>query len=351
MKLLFNLSGDCIDLAREEIKSLFKVKNYKLIDKLLIVDINISEKMVFSSKKSLCQNRLAFTKSIYKFLFECNNKDLIENMKNYDWNSIYKDNFCLRISKKISLKRNFFAKNFFERDLAKYIWHAVKNPKVNLENPKTRIDLFFIGDNVYCGLLVNELHNNFNSRKAHLRPFHHPSSLHPKIARALINLTGAKENECVLDPFCGSGGILIEAGLMGINVVGYDVDKKMIEGCQKNLQYFNIKKYEIFNADALKISKKFDYIVTDLPYGLNSNLYAQLEKINIKINESNKKKLEHFFLVFLKRLKKIYIKKAVIVFPDFVDYRRIIKQSRLKLKNEFYFYVHKNLSRKAVVLE
>ncbi len=42
----------------------------------------------------------------------------------------------------------------------------------------------------------------------------------PKLARCMVNLTGVKENDLVLDPFCGTGGILIEAGIMGARVIG-----------------------------------------------------------------------------------------------------------------------------------
>ncbi|NIP32855.1 hypothetical protein GWN26_09370, partial [Candidatus Saccharibacteria bacterium] len=43
--------------------------------------------------------------------------------------------------------------------------------------------------------------------------------LPPKIAKIMINLAQADRNELLLDPFCGSGTILMEAALMGHNIL------------------------------------------------------------------------------------------------------------------------------------
>ena len=301
MKYIFLLSGDYIDLAKEEIINLFDIENCRLLNNLLIIEVkNINEKEL----KELSQ-RLALTKRIYKFLFKCKINDLIKTIKKYDWNSIYKENFCLRIHylnnnknndiKKIPIKNKNIKKlsnaseritrsQLTEKDLAKYIWHSVTNPKVNLESPKTKIELFFVNSKVHCGLLIYENKENFESRKSHLRPFSSPSSLHPKLARALVNITGIKENEILLDPFCGTGGFLIEAGLINIKTIGYDINKLMIKGCIKNLKHYKINNYKIKNQNALNINDKFNYVVTDLPYGLNSNVLLRYKKIGKNID-------------------------------------------------------------------
>ena len=367
MKYVFLLSGDYIGLGKEEILSLIKIKSHKLIDRLLIIDLNenLNKKLI---------KRLSLTKNIYNFLFECKAGKLLDSMEEFDWNSVYKDNFCLRafhfddndkktdkqnpIQKK-SINGKFnknIKKKFTEKNLAGYIWGAVSNPKVNLENPKTEISLFFLKDKVYCGLLFKKIGYDFDSRKSHLRPFPHPSSLHPKVARALINISGIKENEVLLDPFCGTGGFLIEAGLMNIKSVGYDMDKMMINGCIENLRHYKIKNYKIKNKNAINIGDKFDYAVTDLPYGLNSNVYVGNSDNNWKENRINKKiqakyfkkNLENFYLKFLKSLRKKLKKKAVIVFPSYVNDRKLLKKSKFKIEKEFSIYVHRSLTRKIV---
>ena len=70
----------------------------------------------------------------------------------------------------------------------------------------------------------------FEERKVQHRPFFSPISLHPKLARVLVNISAIKRDETLLDPFCGTGGILIEAGLIGAKVIGSDIEEKMIEG-------------------------------------------------------------------------------------------------------------------------
>ena len=41
-------------------------------------------------------------------------------------------------------------------------------------------------------------------------------------------------------------------------------------------------------------------------------------------------------------------KKAVIVFPDFVNYRKLLKKAGFKIEKEFEQYIHRSLSRKVV---
>ncbi|HOL93174.1 MAG TPA: DNA methyltransferase [bacterium] len=62
--------------------------------------------------------------------------------------------------------------------------------------------------------------------------------LPPKLARMLINLARTPETATVLDPFCGSGGILTEAALLGLSATGFDSSSKAIEDAIRNWQWF-----------------------------------------------------------------------------------------------------------------
>jgi tRNA G10 N-methylase Trm11 len=66
---------------------------------------------------------------------------------------------------------------------------------------------------------------------------------------------------------------------MGINIVGYDINKKMVGASRKNLAYFDLDG-EIHLADARKITGKFDALATDLPYGIytqaSDKLYREI---------------------------------------------------------------------------
>ena len=60
--------------------------------------------------------------------------------------------------------------------------------------------------------------------RAHVHGFHaYPARAHPVTVRRLIESL-APEGGVVLDPFCGSGTVLVEAMLAGRNTVGTDLN-------------------------------------------------------------------------------------------------------------------------------
>lgn len=65
--------------------------------------------------------------------------------------------------------------------------------------------------------------------------------LPPKLAQTIVNLAAGglkpEPNTVVLDPFCGTGVILQEALLMGYSAYGTDLEKRMIEFSQANLDW------------------------------------------------------------------------------------------------------------------
>ncbi len=68
------------------------------------------------------------------------------------------------------------------------------------------------------------------------RPFiSSETSTSPKICRTLLNLAGAKRGDTILDPFCGSGTLLMEASMLDMSVIGIDIDGNAIKGAEKNL--------------------------------------------------------------------------------------------------------------------
>jgi tRNA G10 N-methylase Trm11 len=77
------------------------------------------------------------------------------------------------------------------------------------------------------------------------RPFQDPKiTMPPKLARILVNLTGCKRGETLLDPFCGLGTILGEAVMCGVNVIGVDADATRVGNARRNLGWI-IEQYGI----------------------------------------------------------------------------------------------------------
>ncbi len=87
----------------------------------------------------------------------------------------------------------------------------------------------------------------------------------PRMARTLVNIANVQPGDIVLDPFCGTGGLLIEAELLGMQTLGSDFDPFMIAGSRVNTQ-----KTEVFLGDAASLpirDRSVDSVVTDFPYG------------------------------------------------------------------------------------
>jgi len=142
--------------------------------------------------------------------------------------------------------------------------------RVNLTSPDTVFRIFVSGERLFFGLLSASIDRSaLEERKVQNRPFFSPISIHPKYARAMINLARAGRGARILDPFCGTGGILIEAGSMGLHPLGSDISQEMIDGSARNLRYEGLSA-ELKRCDVSAIKDEFgqvDAIVTDPPYG------------------------------------------------------------------------------------
>ena len=145
-----------------------------------------------------------------------------------------------------------------------------KNNDVDLRYPDVIVRMQLC-DKVH--LFIEEVavdRNIMEKRKVGERPFFSPISLHPKYARALINLTGAKRGDTVLDPFCGTGGLVIEAAEMGMKAIASDFDEDMVLGSMENMDFYGLELFDHEVIDIKDIPDRFsdiDIVVTDPPYG------------------------------------------------------------------------------------
>ncbi|MEM0466583.1 MAG: TRM11 family methyltransferase [Candidatus Thermoplasmatota archaeon] len=265
MKLLCELSKEHSTLPKAEIKAglaaeEIQVQTIEEHNNLSIFDISTPAKNL-----QHLFTRLALTFHFYDLLFSCE-PDL--NILQQQLKQIKQlPPGTIAISKK-----NLTAQ-YDTKPILHYLQtHFTKNRTVNLTNPTHHLNLFFTNEQIYVGRL---LHTNnrkqYEQRKVQYRPFFSPISLHPKWARTLVNLSQIKRNQTLLDPFCGTGGILLEAGLLGINIIGSDIEEKMIIGCKQSLNHYSIQNFMVFQADISELPKKLikpvDAVVTDFPYG------------------------------------------------------------------------------------
>ena len=210
--------------------------------------------------------------------------------------------------------------------------------RVSFRNPDFVVRAYHL-DSWYAGIeLFSGTGKELQARRAPMRPFFSPISIHPRHARFMVNISGTREGETILDPFCGTGGILLEAGLLGRKVVGNDWSLQMSTGAKLNLKYFGVRDYRISNEDFLKleIPGPVDAIVTDFPYGKNSRL--------------SDKNLEALYGQSFKKFHQILSsgRMAVVV---------VSEKGKLELAKDFFeivkvfeFRVHRSLTRYFAVL-
>lgn len=141
-------------------------------------------------------------------------------------------------------------------------------------------------DHWYLGIMEFQKDSKgMNQRRAPLRPFFSPVTIHPRYARFLVNISRTRPGDAILDPFCGTGGILIEAHLLGRIVFGSDASLAMVKGARLNMKYFGISaKVEHRDFSETDAENKVKAVITDLPYGKNSELSNyDLEELYTKI--------------------------------------------------------------------
>lgn len=264
MKFIFELSKEHKTLPVAEILACLRAEkiNYKAIESnedVLVVDTDVEE----SNIKKLA-SRLSLTFYIDEMLFSCLPSTV--EIKKYAIENHIKKNGSIAIRCK-NRSNNIDSRSIVQTLADIYS----KERRVTLENPDIEVRGLITNSTAYIGLKVSEINRSyFENRKAQHRPFFSPISLHPKLARVMVNLSAIKKEETLLDPFCGTGGILIEAGLIGARVIGSDIEDKMVEGCKKNLDFYDITDHKLFCSDIGDIAKhaaEIDAVVTDFPYG------------------------------------------------------------------------------------
>jgi tRNA (guanine10-N2)-dimethyltransferase len=160
-----------------------------------------------------------------------------------------------------------------EGEIGALIKGRIHQIPVDLENPELLFYVIVTSDKALICLNVAEAEEKgFTQRRPGFRSFFHPTSMHPRLARAMVNLSGAKPGSIFLDPFCGSGGLLIEAGVIGCGAIGMDIDLQMAEGSERNIRQFGLHLANICAGDARKMPfREVDSIATDPPYGRSSS--------------------------------------------------------------------------------
>ncbi len=316
MKLIIELSGEHPDLPVAETGAIGTV--LESCPQVAVVECERHEDTA----------RLALSHTVMEYLGECDASG-VEFSKLLERLAITTGLTFAGRAKKIAGAGIDMSQAELERAIGTFI-----NGKISLGNPEEEYRVIVSGDRCFFGrVLIRIDRSSYELRKPGERPFFHPGVMMPRMARALVNISRIQPGEWLLDPFCGTGGIILESEMIGVNAVGNDVDRFMVAGTRKNVPGSNI-----IRADSTILPYRddsFDAVVTDLPYG---------QSVIIKADT-----LEHLYTDALNEIRRVLKpgKRAVVVT------HRDIRPVAGDIMNIEAFYsqrVHKSLTRRILVL-
>jgi tRNA (guanine10-N2)-dimethyltransferase len=321
MKLLFELSGENPTLPFAELGCIGTVLDQRL--QVAVVD----------SPDPELGRRLAMTHVVLEYLGECEPtlaafEDLLRDL------SLKTNQPFAGRAKKIHggcNERNPCSQKEFERTIGDRI-----DGPVSLNNPEVEYRAILSEDRCYFGKVLYSFDRgfSFDSRNPGKRDFFHPGVMMPRMARTLVNLALAREGEILLDPFCGTGGILIEAELLSMHAIGSDFDPLMVQGSTRNLQNASV-----MTADATQLpfsDHSIDTIVTDFPYG---------QSVCIRKTDT----MDQLYAASLEEIRRVLKpgRRAVVVTHRDISAIAARVMTVLQVHNQ---RVHKSLTRRVLVL-
>jgi tRNA (guanine10-N2)-dimethyltransferase len=316
VKLIFELWGEHPDIPRAEISCLGQVSDHRT--QVAVADI---------ADPSSVQ-RLAYTHRVLEFLGEC---PADEGAFTYLLQSLairVDQPFCARV-KKMDKTTLVTSTTTLERLIGTHI----EGP-VSVSHPEVVYRAIASGDRIYFGKVIWELDRGpYHERKPGNREFFHPGVMMPRMIRSLINLAHAMPGERVLDPFCGTGGTLIEADLIGCKALGSDADPMMIAGTRLNLLE---AKAAIADVRHLPFpDQSIDHVVSDLPYGQS-----------VLIIGSGLDDLYHSALHEIKRITRPGLRSVIVTHRDI----REMVAEYFTIQEYYEQRVHRSLTRRVLVI-
>ncbi|HBG7672935.1 TPA: class I SAM-dependent RNA methyltransferase [Clostridioides difficile] len=237
--------------------------------------------------------------------------ELFENTKRINWSRYIPYGAQFPISKASSIKSKLYSTPDVQAIVKKAIVESLKKSYLEdglLKEDKEKYPIFIFihKDKVTISIDTtgDALHKRGYREKANKAP------IRETLAAGLIYLTPWKAGRVLVDPMCGSGTILIEAAMIGINmapglnrefisekwrtldkkiwwdvrkdafnkidneskfkIYGYDIDEESIDIARENAEIAGVDEYIEFNvgdATQFKSEDEFGFIITNPPYG------------------------------------------------------------------------------------
>jgi len=342
-KLFFLLSGENPTLPFSEVTSILEAEGYRYKILQRLTQVLRLESRIESSLA--VKFRASMTRSCGLELFICkaNINEIIRNVETSELNHLIKEgeSFVVRI-KRVRESTPEIGRWRLEQKIGEIIFNKIRNVKVNLKNPQKTF-LGILTDNSFIfGLELTRIKPKpFVERRPRRRAFFHPTAMQAKLARCMVNLAQPRKGELVLDPFCGTGSFLIEAGLIGCRVLGFDMDRRMAEGSLRNLSHYGLKAEGVGVADARHlpiVDSTVDCVVTDPPYGISATTFG------LRIMDL----VESFLLNIIDKIKRQ--RRICLAAPKSLKIGELGEKLGFKHVESHFVYVHRSLTREIAVL-
>ncbi len=261
MRYYFITKKENIELARDE--SIALIKAYDADAKVLI------KNRLIIAESDTDLRRVGERASMLRYAGK--DIDTIDNIKSF-------------LCKIINLRDKKFDYNqYINRFIHK---KGLADAKVSLRDPDITFGIIIDEEEYHCVLL--------EKKEIELQKIYkHPAELNDRLAALMINLSGVKEGEMLLDPCCGTGTIVMHASNIGIDAIGCDIAMKMCRYSKANLNVNNLYA-SIINCDSIYLPiERVDVMVSNMPYGRASSTYKRNSRklINAIINECNARKV------------------------------------------------------------
>lgn len=335
MLLAFELSGEHRTIPVSEVSACLEslkigFSSHLSLDGCLILDLKEYKDEI----TGILLNRLSMTHHILKVLGTgCQDEEEIVDLvkaSDLDFDCTY--SVRVRRIKDYST----ISTGSLEKRIGKIFYE--KGFRADLKNPGIQFRLLLTENKAIFGYVLGSVNRgSFEERKPHHKPFFYPGVLMPKVARALVNIARPEKN--LFDPFCGTGGILVEAGLLGIHIIGSDVQRKLLLGARMNLDHYKTS-YSLMYQDACRLSLRegtIDAVVTDPPYGRSALIKAE--------------SIENLLSGSMKEIHRVLIKGKRAIFISERPIEDIAKGTGFKVVETHLQRVHKSLTRYILVLE
>ncbi len=197
--------------------------------------------------------------------------------------------------------------------------------KVDLSNPDVVVRCYVIDDLFYFGVDTS----GASLHKRGYRVYNHPAPLNPVLASCMLRLSEWTCEKSLLDPMCGSGTILIEAGMMALGIppgsfrrsyplarlkpfseldvreelaklrermsrrcspelYGVDVSPKHIQGAVLNAARAGVHTIDFTVGDFLEVYRRYsvEYALSNPPFGYRSGRRGRIAELYRRLSDA-----------------------------------------------------------------